>query len=324
MLDRYAFLLHYSSKGLIMQKNNQNWKENYQKVRNHEKRKTSVIISAILTLSVYTFQTILLQTEQGNLLPSQTALIIFGVVILIASTALFYETSLSIIKTYRDEGIALKANNASDSTMILFYNKMDRCFHNITTALTLATIVFSLLIGIALFHTYSLSLALSISGGYLIAATLIFPNICNVKARKKYLVECYDGKMNNTDLNNLIFEVAKIFRGDVVYSSRRLSEATSLSIHVAKAKMKFKIYMAIFAVCHIIISYSHFSTPTDQILLPYNYTVSTAGYFVTLTLINILFLFRARYLYTQVSSGNAMKRKKICKGILGSSLNKAG
>jgi len=184
--------LYLNYKGFDMQLTNHQWKENYQKIRNQILIKLSALAGGIISLSIYVYQTIILQTTPGELLPSEAALMLLSVGILVSTTEILYDTGMTISKTYRDEGMDIKNKGSSDTTLMLFYSKMDRCFKNIVRITSMAAILFAIMIYIALVHTYSFSTAVIFTGLYLIAVLMTFPNMCKVQARKKTFVEQYD------------------------------------------------------------------------------------------------------------------------------------
>lgn len=309
--------LYLNHKGLDMQLTNHQWKENYQKARNQILIKLSTLAGGIISLSIYVYQTIILQTTSGELLPSEAALMLLSVGILVAATVILYDAGMTISKTYRDEGVDIKVKGSSDATLMLFYGKMDRCFKNIVRITSMTAILFAIMIYIALVHTYSFSTAVIFTGLYLIIVLMTFPNMCKVQARKKTFIERYHPSMNLQEMKNLVFEIAKTFKGEVVCSKTRRVEETNLSIRVAKAKKKFTVWMYIYILVYIFNAITYASISTNTLSFAGYFTVSTNSYYIMISLIIISFLFGQRYLYAHVTSGNALRRRRICRRILG-------
>jgi uncharacterized membrane protein YidH (DUF202 family) len=306
-----------------MQLTNHQWKENYQKIRNQILVKLLTLAGGIISLSIYVYQTIILKTTSGELLPSEAALMLLSVGILIAATVILYDAGMTISKTYRDEGMDIKVKGASDATLMLFYSKMDRCFKNIVRITSIVAILFAIMIYIALVHTYSFSTAVIFTGLYLIAVLMTFPNMCKVQARKKTFVERYHPKMNLQEMKDLVFEIAKTFKGEVVCSKTRKVEETNLAKRVAKAKKKFTRWMYTYILAYVFNAITYASISTSTLSLAGYFTVSTNSYYTILSLVIISFLFGQRYLYAHVTSGDALRRRRICRRILGESTKNA-
>ena len=110
---------------------NNEWIENYQKVRNQIITKATSLGGGVVMFFTFIFQKVIQKTSPGELSSSETALIILFALTLVFSTVLYYDWAMTISKTYRDEGIHKKSNGASAVKMEIFYGKMDRCFKNI-------------------------------------------------------------------------------------------------------------------------------------------------------------------------------------------------
>lgn len=297
------------------------WKENYKKTRNFALSKIVALFSVITSLSIYIFQTIVLQTDAGTLSSSQVAFMLLSIGILLATSVFLYEASITVSKTYRDEGMDLKIKCSKDHTLMKFSHKMDRCFRNIVLGITSVTMLFTLMIFIALLHAFSFPIAVIFSGAYLILTLMMIPNICKIQARKKTFFELYDPSMSLKDMNDLVYQIAKTFKGKVVHSKTRRVISTPLSKNVSMAKNELKKYMYIFSVLYIVQSIAYYSTTSPNVTYFGYFTFDTNTYCVFLSLLTISFLFAQRYLYAQVTSGDALKRRRIARKILGDNFN---
>lgn len=300
-----------------MSTNNNQWKENCQKLRGHIWIGVKTFIGGIIALSIFVYQTIISKTPQGNLHPAEKNLIFLSIMLLVIFTFTIYFANLVVSRTYRDEGMGVKSRNRSDIELMLFYSKMDQYFKNSVRASTMTVMLVAIMLYMALFHTYNLSIAIIFTGAYIIAVLMTFPNICKVQARKKTFVKKYNPNMTLLEMQNLEYEVAKTFRGEVVCSGTRRAEQTSLSRRVIKAKKRLRIWMATYILVYIATAaFYAFASSSTLSILGY-ITISTDIYFVALSLIVISFLFWQRYMYAHVTSGDALVRRKICRRILG-------
>ena len=306
-----------------MSTNDNQWKENCQKLRDHIWIGVRTFIGGIVALSIFVFQTIISKTPQGNLHPAEKNLIFLSIMLLVVFTFTIYFANLVVSRTYRDEGMGVKSRNRSDTELMLFYSKMDQYFKNSVRASIMAITLVAIMLYIALFHTYNLPIAIIFTGAYIITALMTFPNICKVQARKKTFVEKYSPDMTLREMQNLEYEVAKTFRGEVVYPGARRAEQTSLSRRVVKAKKRLRVWMATYILVYIATAAFYIFAASSTFSILGYITISTDIYFMALSLVIISFLFWQRYMYAHVTSGDALVRRKICRRILGDSAKDA-